>query len=125
MSYLQTTIALEKMYFFSYHGCTADERKLGSHYIVDVFFDVNLQMSAIAQDDLSATVDYSEVYLIVAAVMKVPKKLLESVATAIGKKILDDFVHIVKVTVKVTKKNPPLGGLCDQACVTCCMGRDQ
>ncbi len=114
-----TTISLKGMSFFAYHGCTAQERQLGCVYVVDVAIKVN----EVYNDELSDTVDYSKIYLLVKKKMNSTKHLLETLAREIGEAILIQFNTVEKVTVEVAKKNPPVEGLCAQAQVTLCVER--
>ena len=55
-------IAIEGMEFYSYHGCFKEEKEIGTHFIVDFYFE-NDTKSAEISDNLSQTVSYLDVYL--------------------------------------------------------------
>lgn len=97
------------MEFFARHGCFAEEQAIGSQFTVDVHMEVDVSRAA-ATDNLENTVSYQGVYSVVQREMLVTSKLLEHVAGRIAGSLLHDFGNIAKVTVKVAKLNPPLGG---------------
>ncbi|MDR0687459.1 MAG: dihydroneopterin aldolase [Prevotellaceae bacterium] len=103
------TISLEGMEFFARHGCFAEEQAIGSQFTVDVHMEVDVSRAA-ATDSLESTVNYQDVYSVVQREMLVTSKLLEHVAGRIAGSLLRDFGSIAKVTVKLAKLNPPLGG---------------
>ena len=111
------TVELVGMEFFAKHGCYAEERKIGNKYTVDVSLEVEME-DAVKSDKLDGTVNYEDVYSIVASIMSVEVNLLEHLAGQIVGEIRSTFknVHLAKVT--VSKHNPPIGGLCDKAKVT-------
>ena len=47
--------------------------------------------------------------------MDVPSKLLEHVAGRIVRKIQEQFPKVSSISLKITKKNPPMGADCDGA----------
>jgi dihydroneopterin aldolase len=102
-------ILLENMEFYSFHGHYTEEQKTGSRFLVSLTIDTDLTKPSIT-DNLNDTVDYSKVYEVVGEEMKVPSKLLEHVAGRIIKSIYKNFKGLDKITVKVTKLHPLLGG---------------
>ncbi|MDR0566687.1 MAG: dihydroneopterin aldolase [Prevotellaceae bacterium] len=103
------TISLEGMEFFARHGCFSEEQAIGNRFLADVHIEVNVSRAA-ASDSVDDTVSYQEVYKAVERQMLIPSKLLEHVAGRIANGLLHDFGAIERVTVKVAKLNPPLGG---------------
>jgi dihydroneopterin aldolase len=61
-------------------------------------------------DTLSDTVDYVLLNRIVKEEMSVPSDLLETVAKRILDRVLTEAPMVEKVTVSVSKINPPIGG---------------
>lgn len=110
-------IALEGLEFFAYHGFYEEEQKIGNKYSVDIIIETEFQQAAV-DDDLSATVNYEELYKIACAVMGQKSKLLEHVAFQIIDKIRGIYPFVKKVTVSVSKHNPPIGGVCSKAKIT-------
>ena len=101
---------------YSYHGCLDEERVIGSDYRVDVEVGVK-NKTAQQTDDLSQTVDYSEVTKIVVEEMGVRSKLIETVAARIIRRIHKECKRSTSVTVSVTKINPPIEGDVETVCV--------
>lgn len=111
------TIRISGMRFYANHGCFDEERKIGTHFEVDLTYVCNT-LSAQSSDDIDETVDYLAVYQIVKKQMSVPSHLLEHVADRIGNALLDSFKAIEKMSVTVYKLNPPLGGQIASVSVT-------
>lgn len=110
-------VALEGLEFHAYHGVYPHERSSGNKFEVDVVVDTEFSDSAF-QDDLSGTINYESMYAIVSEEMAKPSKLLETVGHAIAKKTLDSFQEAKAVEVRISKFNPPIGGVCRKASVT-------
>lgn len=102
-------IHLENIRVYAYHGCLPEETKIGSDYRVDITVEASLGYSA-KTDELSDTVDYVFLNRVVIEEMKIPSKLLETVAQRILNRILTEDEKVSKVTVSVSKINPPIGG---------------
>lgn len=103
-------IVLEGMRFYGYHGTLPAERELGQHFVVDVDLRCDLRAAGIA-DDLSKTVDYSQVYRQVRAVVEGPPvALTETVAERISAAILAEHASVETVCVRVAKPNVRLEG---------------
>lgn len=110
-------VALEGLEFHAYHGVYPHERSSGNKFEVDVIVDTEFSESAF-QDDLSGTINYEDLYAIVKEEMAKPSKLLETVCHAISRKALDSFSEAKAVEVRISKFNPPIGGVCKKATVT-------
>ena len=111
------TIELEGMEFKAYHGCLEQEKIRGNVFIVD--FKGSLDLSAAAEsDNLNDTLNYGEIYEIVAEEMSIPSELLENVAGRIMKAIEERFPHLVEFSVRVSKKRPPVEGIAQWSRVT-------
>ncbi|MEY8870735.1 dihydroneopterin aldolase [Meridianimaribacter flavus] len=102
-------IKVENIRIYAHHGCLTEETKIGSDYRVDLEVEANLKESA-KTDALSNTVDYVFLNRIVREEMGQPSHLLETVAKRIIKRILKEDKKVKKVTVCVSKLNPPIGG---------------
>ncbi|MBR2608599.1 MAG: dihydroneopterin aldolase [Bacteroidales bacterium] len=110
-------IELEGMEFKAYHGCLEQEKVRGNLFTVD--FRAELDLSAAAQSDrLSDTLNYGEIYDIVAEEMSVPSELLENVAGRIVKAIEGRFPQLVSFSVRVSKRKPPVDGVAQWSRVT-------
>ncbi|MBS1681199.1 MAG: dihydroneopterin aldolase [Bacteroidetes bacterium] len=109
-------IALEGLEFHAYHGVYPHERSSGNKFEVDVIVETEIQDSAF-QDDLAGTINYEDLYALVKKEMEIPSKLLETVGHTIAEKVLKSFSAASQVEVKISKFNPPIGGVCKKASV--------
>lgn len=104
------------MRFYAYHGCFAEEQKIGTSFVVDVAFETDTARAQ-QSDDIAHTVSYLDVYRTICGVMAVPSHLLEHVGDRIGEALLGEYPAIDCVRVCVSKMNPPLGGQLDSVTV--------
>jgi dihydroneopterin aldolase len=101
--------------FYAHHGVMQEEHRIGGRYEVDVSMELDIRKAA-ETDDLTATVDYGEVYGVIRElVMRNKFYLIEKLAFLIAKEILDRFAIVEAIEVTVRKVNPPVGGTCDRA----------
>jgi 7,8-dihydroneopterin aldolase/epimerase/oxygenase len=103
------SILLKNIRTFSYHGCLIEESKIGSNYIVNLKIKADLDLSA-ESDALRDTVDYVALNAIVVEEMAIRAELLETVAQRIINRVFDELKKVTKITVEVSKLNPPIGG---------------
>ena len=111
-----TQIELRNLTFYAYHGVLPEERSQGNTFVVDLTLDADVRR-AVYTDALSDTINYAEVYEVVAREMAIPSQLLEHVCGRIAVALLDSFVALQRVRVCVAKKNPPIegAGTCESA----------
>lgn len=102
-------ILVEGIKIFAYHGCLAEEGKIGCNYIVDVTLETDFSEAA-KTDNLNKTIDYVTVYEIVKQQMAIRSKLIEQVGQRIVDELKKQFATLKKVEIKVTKLNPPMNG---------------
>ena len=106
-------IRLHNAVFYAYHGVLLDEQNLGGKFEVDVDLYCDLSRGA-KSDHLDDTVNYERVYdCIRILVMEKKHLLLESLASAIGNGILENFSKVQSVTVRVRKPSAPVKGVID------------
>ncbi|MBN8576677.1 MAG: dihydroneopterin aldolase [Cyclobacteriaceae bacterium] len=115
-------VELEGLEFHAYHGVYPHERSSGNKFEVDLIVDTEFSEAAF-QDDLSGTINYEDLYTLVKEEMAKPSKLLETVGHAIANRTLQTFREAQHVTVKISKFNPPIGGVCKKATVTVSQNR--
>jgi len=101
-------IRLEDICLKANHGVLPEEREKGNVFLVSVSLEVPEQR-AMETDELSDTVNYKQVYDIVAEQMARPSNLLEHVAGRI-RHALQKAWPGAKVHIQIKKKNPPVGG---------------
>jgi 7,8-dihydroneopterin aldolase/epimerase/oxygenase len=102
-------IKIEEMEFYSFHGHFKEERIVGNKFLVDLTIDTDMKVPA-ESDNLKDAVNYQRVYEIVKQQMELKSHLLENIAGRILDAIYSEMKGIEKVTVKVSKMNPPMGG---------------
>lgn len=110
-------IELEGMEFKAYHGVLEQEKVRGNEFVVDFRGELDLSDAA-ESDDLNDTLNYAEIYDIVADEMSIPSELLENVAGRIMKAIEAKFPQLVSFSVRVSKKRPPVDGVAQWSRVT-------
>lgn len=110
-------ISVEGIECFAYHGCLAEEAKIGGKFSVDVFIKTDFEEAA-KNDDLNKTVDYVEVYKIVKEEMAIRSQLIETVATRIAKRLKKDLKGVEAIEVRLIKFNPPVNGFVKQTSVS-------
>lgn len=101
-------IYLEHLRFHAYHGVEAQERFVGNDYEMDLRIKYAVD-SAMLSDNVLDTINYAEVYKVVAQEMQVPASLLERVAYRVADRIFRRFAFVEAVDIKLSKLNPPMG----------------
>lgn len=104
-----SVIAIEKMEFYSYHGCFKEEKEIGTYFEVDFYYSMDTSRAEIS-DNIHDTVSYLDVYQLIKAEMQISSNLLEHVARRILKTVMAEYAPIEWAKVKIQKMNPPLGG---------------
>jgi dihydroneopterin aldolase len=113
----KSTIELNDVRLYAFHGVLEQERQVGGEYSVSVRVDYDIEM-ATRSDNVSDTLNYALLLDIIKREMAVPSNLLEHVAGRIGKGVFTDFPEVERVEVRITKVNPPLGVRCAGATVS-------
>ena len=102
-------IQIEKMEFYSFHGQFKEDRIVGNKFLVDLTIETDLKIPA-GSDNLKDAVNYQKAYEIVKLQMEKKSHLLEHIAGRILDALYAEIEGLKKVTVKVSKMNPPMGG---------------
>ena len=119
-----SNVIIRNARFHAYHGVAEQERVVGNDYEVSVQVDCDITR-AIETDNLDGTVNYADVYQLVAEEMQTPSRLLEHVAGRICQRLFETFPTIWWITLEIIKKNPPMGADCDGAGVRITMENDK
>lgn len=101
-------IRLQDIEMQAYHGVFPEEKTKGNIFRVNITLEV-ADAPGIETDKIEDTVNYQLLYDIVQHEMTIPSDLLEHVAGRIRDAIIRIFPKC-KLTVAISKKNPPLGG---------------
>ncbi len=99
---------------FAFHGCLAEEARIGGHYRVDVQVEGDFA-KAESTDDLSLTVDYGRVTTIVKEQMAQRSALIEHVARRILDALKAEWKAPYHWRVRLVKERPPVQGDVEQA----------
>ena len=102
-------IRIENMEFYAFHGHFREEQIVGNKFLVDLSIDSDMAAPA-ASDNLKDAINYQYAYRLVKEEMEKKSKLLENIAKRILDTIYANFEGVRKVTVKISKMNPPMGG---------------
>jgi 7,8-dihydroneopterin aldolase/epimerase/oxygenase len=95
---------------YGYHGVLSEERALGQRFVVNLRLYLDVRRAA-ATDDVRDTVNYAEVYQHVKHIVEgQPKNLLETVAEAIAKRLLENYELLEGVSVEIEKPSAPIPG---------------
>ena len=105
-------IFVKNLKLFGYHGVNPEEKINGQDFIFNtaVYLKEDREKPDIAlNDDISNTVNYSEIITVIKDVNSAKKfDLLETLSKQIAQNILDFSPLISKVKVRVEKPNPPI-----------------
>jgi dihydroneopterin aldolase len=102
-------IQLEEMEFYAFHGHFKEEQIVGNRFLVNLTIHSSLKKPA-ESDNLKDAINYQTAYEVVKNEMTRKSHLLEHIAGRILDSIHNHFEGIEKVSVKVSKMNPPVGG---------------
>lgn len=110
-------ISLEGLEFFAYHGVHDFEKEQGNSFVINIEVEVDVH-KAEETDELEGTIDYEELYVLVAKEMEIRSKLLENVSSRICNSVLSRWEKAIRVKIKIGKLNPPIGAVCKMSGVT-------
>ncbi len=110
-------IEIEGMKFYAYHGHFAAEQVVGNNFEVNIRIEAECEAAA-ENDNLEDALNYQAVYETIKAEMQIKSALLENVAKRILDALYERFPATKKVSVKISKMNPPMGGEIERVSVT-------
>ncbi|NDW11725.1 dihydroneopterin aldolase [Bacteroides sp. 214] len=116
MQITDSYIYLENVSFYAYHGVGKQERKVGNTFYITLRLKTDFSKACLS-DDVAETVSYADVHNVLAEEMTIPSNLLEHVCNRIAERLFNDFPAIAELSIKLSKKNPPMGADLDAACV--------
>ncbi len=109
-------ISLKGMRFFAYHGVYEEEQLTGNYFVVNIEIETDVEGAAMS-DEISDTINYETVFLIVQAEMRKTAQLLEQVVQRILQALKHQFVGIQSVKIHLRKENPLPGELVASASI--------
>ena len=106
-------IRIKNAQFYAYHGALQEEQNIGGKFEVDI--DIHTDFTqATKNDELSQTINYHEVYKFLDEIIHSHKYyLIETIAKKIADDVINHFLGIDKIIVKVRKRSVPVGGMID------------
>jgi len=105
---MSTTIEVNDLQLYAYHGVDEQERAVGNDFSVTVHLDLDFE-HAIYADTLAGTVSYTDIIDVIRAEMGVASQLLEHVAGRIRTALVNRYPTITGGLVRVCKLTPPCG----------------
>jgi len=105
---MNSYIFLDNLRFFARHGVGEQETLVGNEFTVNLRLKVDISR-AMQTDDVADTVSYADVYAAVKEEMELPSRLLEHVCGRIADRLFRDFPQIEEITLRLAKRNPPMG----------------
>lgn len=117
---MRLTVAVDRQRVHARHGLLPQERKVGNMFEVSVrvWYDLPDDASEQSVGDLTSSVNYAELAEMVKDVMGTPRDLLESVAVAIKKAIVERWQTVKGGSVTVVKLTPPVSAAMQGASVS-------
>ena len=95
------TIQLHKVHFYAYHGVHHEEALTGNEF--EVSLQVSFQENPLYLDDLSSTINYSELFELVKQRMMRRTALLEKVAGDIINEIHAAYPFVMRIKISIFK----------------------
>jgi dihydroneopterin aldolase len=106
-----TIIRLNNAKFYAHHGVLDVERSNGGLFEIDAELTCDVGAAEV-EDNLKKTLDYERLYSFIKDIVSGKKfYLIESLVSRISNSIIENFPIVQKVTIKVRKPSPPLGGV--------------
>ncbi|MDR3270693.1 MAG: dihydroneopterin aldolase [Peptococcaceae bacterium] len=103
-------ICLSGMEFYAYHGVSAEEKRQGQRFSLDVELYTDLSASG-QSDDVADTINYADVYHLVSrCVSQTRCNLLERLAELLAQEILAQF-PCAAVRIVIHKPQAPIPGI--------------
>ena len=103
-------ILLQNLVFYGYHGVRPEEQTLGQRFNIDLTLELDLGLAG-RTDDLMASIDYSEAYSLVRAIVEGQRRsTIEAVAESCAAALLERFTALEQVKVRVSKPAAPIAG---------------
>ena len=114
---MKATVKVENLKIYAFHGCMEEEKVIGSDYIVNICAICSVGEKAF-EDEIGGTVDYVDLARIAKREMSVRSKLLEAVVNRIITCCFNEISVIDKISVTVSKLNPPINADVEAVSVT-------
>lgn len=110
----KSSIFINNLRLYAFHGVLPQERVVGGDYSVDLRVHYNISR-AIETDRLEDTISYADLCALIQREMAQPSALLEHVAGRMAQAIIRAYPQVEKIWIRITKQNPPMSADCDGA----------
>lgn len=100
------TIQLHHLRFFAGHGVYDEERTAGNEFEVNISLEVKAPEELIRSID--DTINYAGVHKIIKEIFSKREQLLETLAMKIASEVKKQFPALQKITVQISKLQPPI-----------------
>ena len=114
MKLSESSIFLNDVRLYAYHGVIEQERKVGAYFTIDCEVEADM-LDAIDHDFVDGTISYADIYETIKREMVTPSFLVEHAAGRIAKAILAEYPKAKSVRIRLLKENPPMGADCEGA----------
>ena len=114
---MRTTVKVENLKIYAFHGCMNEEKVIGSDYVVNITA-ICFVNKDVFQDVISGTVDYVDLARIAKQEMSIRAKLLEVVVKRIIDRSFEEITVLNKISVTVSKISPPINADVEAVSVT-------
>ena len=104
---MKATVKVENLKIYAFHGCMAEEKIIGSDYVVNICAVCSVGKKAL-EDEIGGTVDYVDLARIAKMEMSIRSKLLEAVVNRIISSCFNEISVLEQISVTVSKLSPPI-----------------
>jgi dihydroneopterin aldolase len=103
-------IVIEEMEFYAFHGHYQEEQIVGNRFLVDLEIETDMKLPS-ESDQLADAVNYQLAYQLIRKEMRRKKSnLLENICKRILDALYAEMKGIERVTVRIRKMHPTMGG---------------
>ncbi|MDA8442583.1 MAG: dihydroneopterin aldolase [Peptococcaceae bacterium] len=116
-------LVLSGLQLRGFHGVLPEEQTLGQLFVVDLEMEGEFALAA-ASDNLDYSVNYAQAYKVVKLIVEERRfKLIETLAETIAQSLLEEFVQLQRVLVRVNKPHAPIPGIFSNVAIEVVRGR--
>lgn len=115
---MEFEVRLDDVRLFGRHGVFEHETRDGNEFVVNLLVRYE-SASPPADDSLEGTISYVRLFEITKEEMGNPRRLLETVAASIVRRIKEEFPFALSAECRIAKTVPPIRGFIGEASVCC------
>lgn len=107
---MEMTIEIRGLKLYSHHGCYAEERRVGTNFLIDADLRVDTTLPS-QTDNVADALNYVAACETIKRVMGTEHHLLESLVNDVAKALRDEFADkgLKGGWIKIAKLAPPIG----------------